>query len=243
LASARSNTVPATVSVYTMCTTTLTSTTATCTEQGIPPYASYVMVRGPPYAGASFDQPVRMAVVSQAVEPSGYFHSGWPGLVSQNVVTGNYAGFWGDAAAHSVQSPSFDYNQIASRPIGRPVMPVASGEQYLGHGQYMDPATVARPDVSPNVSHDTRPKTTDFARQMDVAWTGAGSRAVSSGRGASEWSSNAGEVGPVLSGNLRQADPPRAVRVTLLVCRMLTLFSIIGRRASTLKPGNKHARH
>jgi len=193
LASARSNVVPATVSVYTMCTTTLTSTTVTCTAQGIPPYASYVMVRGPPYAGATFGQPVRMAVVLQAIEPSGYFHSSWPGLVSQNAVTGNYGGFWGDAAARSVQPPGFDYNQIASRPIGRPVMPGASGEQYLGHGQYMDPAAVTRPDVNPNVSHDMRPKTTDFARQTDVAWTEAGSRAVSSGHGASEWSSNAGE--------------------------------------------------
>jgi len=46
--SARPNVVPATVSVHTMCTTTLTSTTVTCTAQGIPPYATYVMVRGPP---------------------------------------------------------------------------------------------------------------------------------------------------------------------------------------------------
>ena len=55
-----------------------------------------------------------MAVVSQAIEPSGYFHSGWPGLVSQKAVTGNHGGFWGDAAACSVQPPGFDYSQIAS---------------------------------------------------------------------------------------------------------------------------------
>jgi len=170
------------------------------------------MVRGLPYAGATFGQPVRMAAVSQAVEPSGYFHSSWPGLVSQNAVIGNQGGFWGDAAARSLQPPDFDYNQIASRPVGRPVIPWASGEHYLGHGQYMDPATVARPEVNPNVGHDTRLKTTDFARQTDVAWTEAGSRAVSLGHGASERSSNAGEEGHVLSGNLRQADPPRAVR-------------------------------
>jgi len=36
-ASAQPNVVPATVSVHTMCTTTLTSTTVTCTAQGIPP--------------------------------------------------------------------------------------------------------------------------------------------------------------------------------------------------------------
>jgi len=194
-----------------MCTTTLTSTTVTCTAQGIPPYTTYVMVRGPPYVGATFGQPVHMPVVSQAVEPSGSFHSGWPGLVSQNAVTGNYGGFWGDAAARSLQPPSFDYNQIASRPVGRPVMPGASGEQYLCHGQYMDPAAVAQPDVNPNVGHDTRPKTTDFGRQTAVAWTEAGSRAVLSGRGASERSSNAEEVGHMLSGNLQQADPPRDV--------------------------------
>jgi len=175
-----------------------------------PPYANYAMVWGPPYAGATSGQPVRMAVVSQAVEPSGYFHSGWPGLVSQNAMIGNQGGFWGDAAARSLQPPDFDYNQIASRQIGRPVIPGASGEHYLGHSQYMDPAAVARPEVIPNVGYGARPKTTDFARQMDVAWTEAGSRAMSSGPGASERSSNAGEVGHVLSGNLRQADPPRA---------------------------------
>jgi len=82
------------------------------------------MVWGPPYAGATFGQPVRMPV-------------------SQNAVTGNYGGFWGDAAARSFQPPGFDYNQIASRPVGRPVIPVAPGEQCLGHGQYMDPAAVA----------------------------------------------------------------------------------------------------
>jgi len=168
-------------------------------------------LRGPPYAGATFGQPVRMPVVSQAVEQMGFFHSGWPGPVSQNAVIGNYGGFWGDVAASSFQPPGFDYNQIASRPVGRPVIPVAPGEQHLGHGQYMDPEAVARPDVKPRVSHDTRPKTTDFAGQTAVAWTEAGSRAVSSGHGASERSSNAKEVGHVLSGNLRPADPPRTV--------------------------------
>jgi len=53
-ASAQNNVVPATVSVHAMSTTTLTSTTVTCTAQGILPYATYVMVRGPPYAGATF---------------------------------------------------------------------------------------------------------------------------------------------------------------------------------------------
>jgi len=188
-ASARPNVVPATVSVHTMCTTTLTSTTVTCTAQGIPPYATYVMVRGLPYAGATSGQPVRMAVVSQAVEPLRYFHSGWPGLVSQNAVTGNQGGFWGDAAARSFQPPSFDYSQIASRLLGRPVIPGASGEHYQGHGPYMDRAAVVRPEVKPNVGHDTRPKTIDFPRQTDVAWTEAGSRALSLGHGASgPWS-------------------------------------------------------
>jgi len=140
---AKHNVVPATVCVHTMSTTTLTSTMVTCTAQGIPPYTTCVMVWGPLYAGATFDQPVRMPVVSQAVEQSGYFHSGWPGPVSQNALTGNYGGFWGDAAARSFQPAGFDYNQIASRPVGRPVIPVVSGEQYLGHGQYMDPAAVA----------------------------------------------------------------------------------------------------
>jgi len=209
---AQNTVVLATVSVHTMSTTTLTSTMVTCTAQGILPYATCVMVLGPPYAGATFGQPVRMPVVSQAVEQSGYFHSGWPGPVSQNAVTGNYGGFWGDAAARSFLPPGFDYNQIASRPVGRPVIPVVPGEQYLGHGQYMDPAAIARPDVKPNIGHDTRPKTTDFAGQTAVAWTEAGSRAVSSGHGASERSSNAREVGHVLSGNLRQADPPWTVR-------------------------------
>jgi len=211
-ASARPTVVPATVSVHTMCTTTLTSTMVTCTAQGIPPYTTYVMVRGPPYAGATSGQPVHMPVVSQAVEPSGYFHSGWPGPMSQNAVMGNHGGFWGDAAARILPPHGFDYNQIASRPVGRPVIPGVSGEQYLGHGQHMYPATVARPDIKPNVDCDTRPKTTDFARQTDVTWTEVGSRALSSGRGASERSSNAGEVGHVLSGNLRQAEPPRADR-------------------------------
>jgi len=101
------------------------------------------MIRGPPNAGATSGQPVRMAVVSQAVESSGYFHSGWPGLVSQNTVTGNQGGTWGEAATRSLQQPSFDYNQIASRQTGRPVIPGASGEHYLGHGQYTYPAAVA----------------------------------------------------------------------------------------------------
>jgi len=136
--------------------------------------------------GATSGQPVRMAVVSQAVKPSGYFHSGWPSLVSQNAVTGSQGGIWGDAGTRSLQQPDFNYNQIASRHIGRPVIPGASGEHYLGHSQYMDPAAVARPEVIPNVGYGTRPKTTDFAWQMDVAWTEAGSRAMSSGLGASE---------------------------------------------------------
>ena len=52
-ASARANIVPTRVSVHIMCTTTRTSTTVTCTAQGIPPYATYVMVRGLPYTGAT----------------------------------------------------------------------------------------------------------------------------------------------------------------------------------------------
>jgi len=46
LAAAQNNVVPATVNVQTMCTTTLTSTTVTCTAQGILPYATYVMMQG-----------------------------------------------------------------------------------------------------------------------------------------------------------------------------------------------------
>jgi len=125
---------------------------------------------------------------------------------------GNYGGFWGDAATRSLPPPVVDYNQIASRPVGRPVIPVASGEQYLGHGQHMNPAAFVRPDIKPNVSHDTRPKTTDSAGQTTVAWTDRGLRAMSSGRGTSERSSNAEEVGRVLSGNLRQAEPLRTMR-------------------------------
>ena len=139
----------------------------------------------------TYGQPVAIPVVSQTVDQTGYFQSGWPGTVSQNAVMGNHGGFWGDAAARSLPPPVVDYNQIASRPVGRPVIPVASGEQYLGHGQHMNPATVARPDVKPHVSHDTRPKTTDSAGQTTVAWTERGSRAVSSGRGTSERSSSA----------------------------------------------------
>jgi len=119
--------------------------------------------------GATYGQPVRMPVVPQTVDQTGFFHSGWPGLVSQNAVTGNYGGFWGDAAARSFQPPVVDYNQIASRPVGGPVIPVAPGEQYLCHGQYMNPAAVARLDVKPPVSHDTRPKMMDSAGQTAVA--------------------------------------------------------------------------
>ena len=76
----------------------------------------------------------------------------------------------------------------------------------------MNPAAVTRPDVKPHVSHDTRPKTMDSAGQTTVAWTESGSRAVSSGRGTSERSSNAEEVGHVLSVNLRQTKPLRTMR-------------------------------
>jgi len=195
-----------------MTTTTLTSTTVTCTAQGIPAYATYIMVRGPPYTGATYGQPVAIPVVSQTIDHTGYFQNGWPGTVSRSAAMGNYGGFWGDAATRSLLPPVVDYNQIASGPVRRPVIPVASGEQYLGHGQHMNPATVARPDVKPHVSHDTRPKTTDSAGQTTVAWTERGSRAVSPGRGTSEWSSNAEEVGHVLSGNLRQAKALRTMR-------------------------------
>ena len=50
------------------------------------------------------------------------------------------------------------------------------------------------------------------AGQTTVAWTDRGSRAVSSGRGTSERNFNAEEVGHVLSGNLRQAEPLRTMR-------------------------------
>ena len=79
--------------------------------------------------------------------------------------------------------PVVDYNQFASRPVGRTVMPVASGEQYLGYGQYMNPAAFVRPDMKPHVGLGARPKMT--AEQTTVAWTDRGSGRVSTGRGIS----------------------------------------------------------
>ena len=92
-AAAQGNVVPATISVHTMSTTTLTSTTMTCTAQGIP--ATYIMVRGPPYMGATYGQPVAIPVVSQTIDQTGIFQNGWPGTVSQSAAMGNYGGFWG----------------------------------------------------------------------------------------------------------------------------------------------------
>jgi len=87
--------------------------------------------------------------------------------VSQSAVTGNYGGFWGDVAARSFQPPGFDQNQIASRPVGEPVIPVVPGEQHLGHGQYMHPAAVTRPDVKPNVTMTRdRKRLTSLDRQL-----------------------------------------------------------------------------
>jgi len=155
---------------------------------------------GPPYA--AYGQTVAIPVVSQTIDQTGYFQNGWPGTVNQSAAMGNYGGFWGDVAARSLPPPVVDYNEIASRPVGRPVIPVASGEQYLGHGQHINPAAVVQLDIKPHVSHDTRPKTMDSAGQTAVAWTERGSRAVSSGQGTSERSFNAEEVGHLLSGNL-----------------------------------------
>jgi len=153
---------------------------------GVPAYATYVMVRGPPYAGATSGQPVRMAVVSQTVDPTGYSYGAWPGLMSQSTVTGVQGGFWGGQPTHSFLPPGFDHGQIASRQVGRPVMPGMSGEQYLGHTQYVGPTALAQPEATPSVSYDTKPKTIDFAGQTDVAWAETGSRVMSSGPGASE---------------------------------------------------------
>ena len=148
--------------------------------------------------------------MSQTIDQTGYFQNGWPGTVNQSAAMGNYGGFWGDAAARSLPPPVVDYNQFASRPVGRTVMPVASGEQYLGYGQYMNHAAFVRPEMKPHVGLGARPKTT--AGQTTVAWTDRGSGPVSTGRGISERNSNTEEVGHVLSGNLRQPEPLRAMR-------------------------------
>ena len=150
--------------------------------------------------------------MSQTIDQTGYFQNGWPSAVGHSAVMGNIGGFWGDTMTRSLPPPVVDYNQFVSRPVGRPIMPAVPGEQYLGYGQHMNPAAFVRPEIKPHVSHDTRPKTTDAAGQTTVAWTDRGSRAVSSGRGTSERSSNAEEVGHVLSGNVQQAEPLRAMR-------------------------------
>ena len=210
-ATARTNALTVTVTGPTLSTTTLTSSMVTCTAQGAPAYATYVMVRGPPYTG-EFGQPVRMAVVSQSVDPTGYSYNAWPGLMSQSAVTGIQGGFWGAQPTHSFPPPGFDHGQIASRQVGRPVMPGMSGEQYLASSQYVGASALARPEATPSIGYDTKPKTIDFAGQTDFAWAETGSRAMSSGPGAPEQSSGAGEVGHLLSEDLRHADPPRAVR-------------------------------
>ena len=99
------------------------------------------MARGPPYA--AYGQTVAIPVVSQTIDQTGYFQNGWPGTVSQSAAMGNYGGFWGDATTRSLPPPVVDYNQFASRPVGRAVMPAVPGEQYLGYGQYMNPAAFA----------------------------------------------------------------------------------------------------
>jgi len=91
-----------------MCTTTLTSTTVTCTAKGGPAYIPYVS--GQPQGGLTSVRPARQAYMPRFVEPSGSFHSVWPGLVGQNVVTGKHGGIWGDVAARSLQQPEFDNN-------------------------------------------------------------------------------------------------------------------------------------
>jgi len=127
--------------------------------------------------------------MSRFVELSGSFHSAWPNLVNQRAVSGNYEGIWGDVATFSTQQPEFDRNQIVSRQPDRAVGPGASGEHYLSHSQSEEPAAVARPEVISNVGYGARPKTTDSARQMDVAWAEARPMTLSSSLGTSVRSS------------------------------------------------------
>ena len=89
-------------------------------------------------------------------------------------------------------------------------MPVASREQYLGYGQYMNPAAFVRPDMKPRVGLGARPKTT--AGQTTAAWTNRGSGSVLMGRRISKRNSSTEGVGHVLSGNFQQPEPLRAIR-------------------------------
>ena len=69
-----------------MCTTTHTSTTVTCTAQGGLAYILYVS--GQPQGGLTSVRPARQAYMPRFIEPSGSFHSVWPGLVGQSAVPG-----------------------------------------------------------------------------------------------------------------------------------------------------------
>ena len=100
-----------------MYTTTLTSTTVTCTALGGPAYVPYVS--GEPQRGLTSVRPTRQAYMSRFVEPSGSFHSVWPGPVGKSTVTGNHEGIWRDVATHSTLQPgSTEIRSSVGKQIG-----------------------------------------------------------------------------------------------------------------------------
>jgi len=163
---------PTMTSAHATTTTTLTSTVVTCTAVGGLPYVPYATVRGPPYGGLTSVRPVRPAVVSQSVEPSGSFPRALAGSVSPHAMLGNFEAIWGNVSTCSSSQSEFDRGQVASRQTERAVGPGAPGEHYLSHSQGVDSAAVVRPDVVSNGGYGARPKTTGLARQTESAWMG-----------------------------------------------------------------------
>jgi len=111
---------PTTTSAHATTTTTFTSTIVTCTAVGGPLYVTYVSVRCPPYGGLTSVCPMRLAVVSQTVEPSGSFPRVLASSESPHAMSGNFEGIWGNVSTRSSSQSEFDRSQVAvGKQIGR----------------------------------------------------------------------------------------------------------------------------